>query len=567
MANKNFKVRQGLEAPLIAADNGTTAITLSDNDVTVVGDLTVTSNTIKSSSATAITLSGANITVAGTLDVQGGTITDSTGALSITTASNGDLTLAPNGTGTVIVSSDLAVNGATSADITTTTTTASVFNTTATTLNIGGAATTTNIGSKTGSSIINGTNRFTSPTIYGFSGGATTPSRGLMISNGNTSSFASVRPSLLMRAFPTATATSARGVLFFENARGNETTPIALASGDLLGEVSATGYATNGWVGDFIASVPGTAYFTPTETWANTGGPYPTAGTVTNSGLGYILALQPTATNLTAGGASRINVLNINPQTFACRSDAYTWANGKTGTTQRMALDVSGNLVVSANITSTTGNISTTAGSISANSAFDVNQALSATSNLLNTNTTAGSSVGITTNYWTSSAKTTLSVPQSGNKLGNLRFNSYSDTAGTFALGSQVSVEATENWTSTANGSRVIFFANKKLESYTTGHVAVISAAPDSSAISSDIITLENSAGTDYAVLNSTSATFAQPVGFPVKTAAQWNAITGAVGRQVCVSNSGGGGNPNGMMAFWDTTNARWSYIHDNSAV
>ena len=54
---------------------------------------------------------------------------------------------------------------------------------------------------------------------------------------------------------------------------------------------------------------------------------------------------------------------------------------------------------------------------------------------------------------------------------------------------------------------------------------------------------------------------------FTVKTAAQWNAITGAVGQQVCVSDSGGGGNPDGMMAFWDTTHTRWSYIHDNSAV
>lgn len=131
MANKNFKARIGIEAPLIAADDGTTAITLSNNDVTVVGDLTVTSNIIKSSSATAltlsganvtvagtleldgniikassgttaITLSGANVTVAGTLDVQGGTITDSTGALQITTTSNGNLTLAPNGTGKVV---------------------------------------------------------------------------------------------------------------------------------------------------------------------------------------------------------------------------------------------------------------------------------------------------------------------------------------------------------------------------------------------------------------------------------------------------------------------------------
>jgi hypothetical protein len=75
MANKNFKVRQGLEAPLIAADNGTTAITMS----------------------------GANVAVVGTLDVQGGTITDSTGALTITSgATNTNITLTPNGTGRVV---------------------------------------------------------------------------------------------------------------------------------------------------------------------------------------------------------------------------------------------------------------------------------------------------------------------------------------------------------------------------------------------------------------------------------------------------------------------------------
>jgi len=50
-------------------------------------------------------------------------------------------------------------------------------------------------------------------------------------------------------------------------------------------------------------------------------------------------------------------------------------------------------------------------------------------------------------------------------------------------------------------------------------------------------------------------------------TAANLTAITGSVGWMAAVSDSSGGGNPNGMIAFWDTTNARWSYIHDNSAV
>jgi hypothetical protein len=50
-------------------------------------------------------------------------------------------------------------------------------------------------------------------------------------------------------------------------------------------------------------------------------------------------------------------------------------------------------------------------------------------------------------------------------------------------------------------------------------------------------------------------------------TAAALNAITGQIGWMAAVSDSAGGGNPNGMIAFWDTTNTRWSYIHDNSAV
>jgi hypothetical protein len=40
-------------------------------------------------------------------------------------------------------------------------------------------------------------------------------------------------------------------------------------------------------------------------------------------------------------------------------------------------------------------------------------------------------------------------------------------------------------------------------------------------------------------------------------------AIIGVIGQIAVVSNS----NPGGRMAFWDTTNNRWSYVSDNSAV
>jgi hypothetical protein len=72
-----------------------------------------------------------------------------------------------------------------------------------------------------------------------------------------------------------------------------------------------------------------------------------------------------------------------------------------------------------------------------------------------------------------------------------------------------------------------------------------------------------------FTALNMTTATAvftAIPV-VPNYTAAAANAITGQIGAQIAISNSAGGSNPNGMIAFWDTTNNRWSYIHDNSAV
>jgi hypothetical protein len=50
-------------------------------------------------------------------------------------------------------------------------------------------------------------------------------------------------------------------------------------------------------------------------------------------------------------------------------------------------------------------------------------------------------------------------------------------------------------------------------------------------------------------------------------TEAALTAITGQIGWIAAVSDSAGGSHPNGMIAFWDTTNSRWSYIHDNSAV
>lgn len=50
---------------------------------------------------------------------------------------------------------------------------------------------------------------------------------------------------------------------------------------------------------------------------------------------------------------------------------------------------------------------------------------------------------------------------------------------------------------------------------------------------------------------------------FGVYSTSALNAITGSIGELAIVNNS----NPIGLLAFWDGTNNRWSYVHDNSAV
>lgn len=52
-------------------------------------------------------------------------------------------------------------------------------------------------------------------------------------------------------------------------------------------------------------------------------------------------------------------------------------------------------------------------------------------------------------------------------------------------------------------------------------------------------------------------------VKYPVYTAANLIVITGQVGWVAAVSNS----TPGGSLAFWDTTNSRWSYVSSGSAV
>ena len=89
-------VRLGSSGSGNIQDNaGNNRISFTSTDTTLSGDLTVSGNDIKSSSATAITLSGADVTVVGDLTVTGNDIKSSSSATAITLSAD-DITVPGN---------------------------------------------------------------------------------------------------------------------------------------------------------------------------------------------------------------------------------------------------------------------------------------------------------------------------------------------------------------------------------------------------------------------------------------------------------------------------------------
>jgi hypothetical protein len=72
-----------------------------------------------------------------------------------------------------------------------------------------------------------------------------------------------------------------------------------------------------------------------------------------------------------------------------------------------------------------------------------------------------------------------------------------------------------------------------------------------------------NVSGNDVLTATSTGVAIGGFLKMPVYTKSTLTAITGNVGWTASVSDS----TPGGRLAFWDTTNTRWSYVSDNTAV
>ena len=111
----------------------------------------------------------------------------------------------------------------------------------------------------------------------------------------------------------------------------------------------------------------------------------------------------------------------------------------------------------------------------------------------------------------------TYSPTQNGDKLGEFKFNGQyaSGASPTSGVPAQILSNATENWTATANGQAIQFWGTK---AGTTTGVNVINANPETMFLRSDVITLENAAGTDFVVIDANTAKFNVPVTTEITT-------------------------------------------------
>jgi hypothetical protein len=426
------------------------------------------------------------------------------GTMTLTAGANGAVTLAPNGTGSVV----------------------NTFS--------NGGNLSSNRSMITGA-IRSGTGATAGNYIWALNGAlATQPFRGVSVDN---SADTAVNAGYVARNY-NATAGN-RSRIIFERARGTAASPTAVQSGDFIGSIEATGCNANGvFINDGLqgtataTTIPGFINFTAAETWSAGTGTGPIFGTT------FGVSLAPTATAITSG-TSLVPVITANPQTFASRSDAFTWANGKTGTTQRMSLDVSGNLIVSGDVR-INGNDIQGSGGVNAITLSSANTNTTVVGDTFRVNNAAGTNYFETSkdgaNHIVASVNQTRATAASefaivnfttqrstdginytptllNDVIGSFKFNGNANTSTSPGVpagpGAQITAVATETWTTSANGTKFNFSA---IKTGTLTDVTVISGSSDSTIFKSDAFTFQDSASTTFAAISASTAKFNVPV-------------------------------------------------------
>jgi hypothetical protein len=575
---------------ITAGANGN--ITLTPNGT---GDVIASADTLQVGDANAT----ATITTNGTgdlvLNTNSGT---NAGNITLSNGTNGNITVTPNGTGNFAVS---ASNGG---------------NLTNTRNYVFGAI-------RDSTTQANGD-------MWSFTSGAGTGYRGVSIDN---SVATTKRPATVIRGYGGGLAGGLpRSALLFENSRGSAASPTAVQQFDGLGEVIGTGRTSTGWVTDLVAAVPVAQNYYAAENWVSTtnlGAGWllrcqPTATTLSATSLISVIdasaqqyAQRSDSWAVSAGKTQAFVATGCSISGTTLTIGTVTSGTVAVGTALQTSTGAWLSTYITANIsgsgsgsTWTISQSQTTASGLTVIgykgaigyapgiSTVDVLQSL----NLINPNssnintanqilqvysayapstgvapgykhngvmgtsgapTNSGTTFEMASSFKATSGSATYTPPNSGWGVGQFMFSAYGATDGTSqAAAGKIQAVATENWSTSASGSKLVLSALKQ-GSFFSG-VEVASLQPEGSTFKADSYTFKTSTGSDMASISATG------IGFPVYTITQAQAITGSVGKQICISNSSGSPSQtdDGMMAYWATNGTpQWRYIHNNGAL
>lgn len=159
--------------------------------------------------------------------------------------------------------------------------------------------------------------------------------RGISLDN---SSATTKRPGIMIRSYGGGLTSGApRSTIGTEAARGTAAVPVLLNSGDVFGEWVGNGYTSTGWSNEIATASPAIARFATAEAWDS--------GTA-KVGSRFQVVLMPASTTYSL--ANLRQVLDISPDTFNTTSDLYTLKN-KSNTTN-LTLSSTGDLVVTGDV-------------------------------------------------------------------------------------------------------------------------------------------------------------------------------------------------------------------------
>jgi hypothetical protein len=309
------------------------------------------------------------------------------------------------------------------------------------------------------------------------------------------------------------------------------TAPYVVGQTVAIAGMTPSGY--NNAAAVITAATTSSISYANTTTGFTSGGTITATRTVTAAGMGFRVRGFANSTNMTAG--NRFNFMDLTASAATFKSAAYTFQN-----------DVITGSTLTATNYMTLGSTGHTIGNVDAATTFI---------------RTSGATAGARPVQFVRNTQTATAAPTTGDGA-TYRLQTAGSNGTTYNLAeisSEYSSTGDTNFSfNLANGDQTgaVMTTVKPLQSSLSQTVIAATATPTATAGGNTLTTV--------AIFDTSKFTSAVPIKFPTYTAAAANAITGAAGWQISISNSPTVG---GRMAFWDLTNARWSYISDNSAV